>query len=262
MSITFRIFIIVLAFILGIYYCIAEEPAEDKEGFETTVLSTDKNCPNLLIQKDNKIYLSNTNREEVPGVNPIVFDNLEEYVEFTKWQRSQGITCPVLFLQKTHDTQGTITYKARPDILDPQGGLPPKTENTIDPNVNQQNMGRNVFMDLDGVNATPYFKNGGGEVTGENALNTGPQQTKLIDAGRNDLPYNDNSLPSYDQSSFYQGTITPMDDMLKEQRQLDESPSAMDSNWGGKDYTNSLIEEGAYEGRKRKPAGFAPNLEN
>ena len=50
--------------------------------------------------------------------------------------------------------------------------------------------------------------------------------------------------------------------MLKEQRQLDESPSAMDSNWGGKDYTNSLIEEGAYEGRKRKPAGFAPNLEN
>jgi len=65
------------------------------------------------------------------------------------------------------------------------------------------------------------------------------------------MPYNTGSMPSYDPSSFYQGTVTPMDDMLSKQRALPESPSAMDTNWGGKEYTRSLIDEGLYNGRKR-----------
>jgi len=58
-------------------------------------------------------------------VNPIQFDNLEDYVEFLDWQKSQGIRCPVLFLQHTFDAQGNSTYKIRPSVSEPQGGLPP-----------------------------------------------------------------------------------------------------------------------------------------
>lgn len=219
MSSSFRLFVIFVAMLLGMYYCTApiRDPNQDPthiyenmgnngnignignntvEGFQQTSLSTNKNCPNLLVQKDNQILLMNTKREEVPGVNPIVFSSLEEYIEFTKWQRSQNIECPVLFLQKTHDTQGNLTYKARPNITDPQGGLPPTT-------------------DLGGVNSTTYFKNGGGSVTGDVALNTGPQDTLLVDSGRSDLPFNENSMPGFDTSDFYQGKNTPMDNMSK-----------------------------------------------
>ena len=61
---------------------------------------TGPRCPNLLIQKGCKIYLHNTKIAEVPGVNPIEFNNLEEYTQFIDWQRSQGIRCPVLYLQE------------------------------------------------------------------------------------------------------------------------------------------------------------------
>ena len=53
-------------------------------------------CPNVLIKKDSKYILKNNRKADIPGVNPIEFDNLEEYVEFIEWQRSQGIRCPVL----------------------------------------------------------------------------------------------------------------------------------------------------------------------
>jgi hypothetical protein len=82
-------------------------------------------CPNLLIQKNKEIYLYNTKLEEVPGVNPIKFKNLEDYNEFLDWQKSQGIRCPVLYLQKSYNTQGQSVYKIRPSIKEPQGGLEP-----------------------------------------------------------------------------------------------------------------------------------------
>ena len=59
------------------------------EGF--TDQSKPTRCPNLLIQKGAKYYLYNTKLEEVPGVNPIVFDTLDDYTEFLKWQHHVGI---------------------------------------------------------------------------------------------------------------------------------------------------------------------------
>lgn len=90
-----------------------------KEGFSIS------SCPNKLIQRDGKFYLYNSNKAEVPGVNPITFDNLEEYVEFVEWQHSQGIRCPVLFLQNTYNTQGTMSYTVRPSVTNIQAGTPP-----------------------------------------------------------------------------------------------------------------------------------------
>jgi len=104
------------------------------EGFEVnndiTHNSGKMRCPNLLIQKNKEIYLYNTKLSEVPGVNPIKFNNLEEYNEFLDWQKSQGIKCPVLYLQKTYNTQGQSVYKIRPSTKEPQGGLEPYVVST------------------------------------------------------------------------------------------------------------------------------------
>jgi hypothetical protein len=68
-----------------------------------------------------------------------------------------------------------------------------------------------------------------------------------VDATRNDPPYNKNSYPAYDQSSYYIGTTTPLDTMNIKQESAKVSPNAMDANWGGADYTQGLIEKGYYK---------------
>ena len=110
--------IIILAALLGLYYTM----------FHSTVEAFNNNnavyrCPNLLIQKGIHYYLYNSNLAKVPGVNPVKFNSLEDYVEFTDWQRSQGIRCPVLYVQESYDTQGNMVYKARSSIDNLQGGL-------------------------------------------------------------------------------------------------------------------------------------------
>lgn len=245
--------VIAIAVLLGIYYCTVPPQSSTTEGFappaqddgvgmSSTSSSAGPRCPNILVKKDNKITLFNSKLATVPGVNPVTFDSLEDYVEFTNWQRSQGITCPVLFLQNTHDTQGNMVYKAQTDITSPQGGLPPEPTDS----------GNRANDPLTEVNTNPYFTGGGGEVTGTVAMNTGPKHTPLTDAGRDSGVYNKGNIPAYDQSSYYQGTITSQDNMLASQRELPESPSAMDANWGGKEYTNSQIEAGHYLGRTRQ----------
>ena len=106
---------IVAVFLLGLYYY-TNYSTPFIEGFGGS------DCPNLLIQKGKKIYLKNTQKAEVPGVNPIVFKNLEEYVEFLDWQKSQNIKCPVLYLKREYDTQDNEVYRIRPDMVEMYGG--------------------------------------------------------------------------------------------------------------------------------------------
>lgn len=203
-----------IALVSGIYYSSVlffESQKEEMEGF-TTLLNKPR-CPDILIQKDKNFFLYNSNLEKVPGVNPIQFDNLEQYVEFLEWQRSQGILCPVLYLQRTYDTQGNSVYKVRPSVTEPQGGLPPSTATTMDSSKHQN-------------------------------------PTLLIDASRNDAPYNENSMPGFDQTSFYVGATTPLDIMDEHEQGLLYSANAMDPNWGGSKYTQNLIDQGAYKGNE------------
>lgn len=79
-----------------------------REGLESQY-----KCPNILVQKGLQLYLYNSKVAKIPGVNPVKFNNLEEYTEFMEWQRNEGIKCPVLFMQKTLDTQGGESYKTR-----------------------------------------------------------------------------------------------------------------------------------------------------
>ncbi len=188
-------FVGVVIFFICLYYY--TKPYKD--GFSSR-------CPNMLIQKDSKFYLYNSNLAKVPGVNPVEFDNLEDYTEFLEWQKSQGVRCPVLFLQQTYDTQGEAVYKVRPSVSEQQGGLNPS-------------------QSLSGT-------------------------TKLIDASRNDPPYNQGSVAGYDESSFYVGMKTPLDEMNNSKGQVSADP--MNPNWGGPEYTQSLVDAGAYKGNEVK----------
>ena len=161
------LFIITLIFLFLNNYNKNIEPFDNKKPYR---------CPNILIQKGKDIFLYNSNLAKVPGVNPIRFNTLEDYVEFTQWQHSQGIRCPVLFLQHSYDAQGNPVYINRIDPIHPKGGLPPT-------------------MPMD---------------------KTLPEQTLLLDSTRNNPPYNKNQYPGFDPLNQYQGLDTPLDKMATE----------------------------------------------
>jgi hypothetical protein len=210
--------LIIVAFLSGLYFCVKYSSPKSLEGL--TNMSQPR-CPNILVQKGLKYYLHNSKIAKVPGVNPIEFANLEEYVEFLDWQRSQGIRCPVLYLQHTYDAQGDAVYKVRPGVTEMQGGLPP-TSTTA--------------------------KNASNQLPLSSLQN--PNPTLLVDATRDDPPYNTNSVPAYDASSYYVGTTTPLDAMNQSQENLLHSPDPMSDNWGGADYTQKLVDTGYYKGNE------------
>lgn len=215
----------ILVFLIGLYFYARCADPKYAEGY--TNQNAKPRCPNLLIQKDSKFYLYNSKLAQVPGVNPIEFDNLEEYTEFLDWQRSQGIRCPVLYLQSTYDAQGNAVYKVRPSVSEPQFGLPPSA---AAPMGIASQVSPIMESSLGDPNALAY-----------------PNPTLLVDATRNDPPYNKGSYPAYDESSYYIGTTTPLDMMDVSQEQAQVSPNAMDPNWGGAEYTQSLLDKGYYK---------------
>lgn len=174
---------IIMVFLGGLYFYTKYNNPKMLEGL--TTMNGQLRCPNILIQKDAKFYLYNSNNKQVPGVNPIVFNNLEEYVTFIEWQRSVGIRCPVLYVQNSYDAQGNRVYKMRPSVTEPQGGLPPAPPSS-------QRLPNPLYIP---------------------STTDSPQNTLLVDAGRNDPPYNTNSYPAYDQTGYYIGKITPLDTM-------------------------------------------------
>ncbi len=215
----------IIVFMIGIYFYARCSDPKYAEGF--TNQNYQPRCPNLLIQKGSKFYLYNSKLAQVPGVNPIEFDNLEDYTEFLDWQRSQGIRCPVLYLQSSYDAQGNRVYKARPSVSEPQAGLPPSAAAPIGiasqvPPIPESTLG---YPD-----SLAY-----------------PNPTLLVDATRNDPPYNKGSYPAYDQTDYYVGTTTPLDQMDVKQEQATVSANPMDPNWGGSAYTQSLIDKGYYK---------------
>ena len=217
----------IIVFLLGIYFYARSSDPKYFEGLTNNI--TSPRCPNLLIQKRSRFYLYNSKLAQVPGVNPVEFDNLEDYTEFLDWQRSQGIRCPVLYLQNTYDAQGNPVYKVRPSVSQPQGGLPPSIQGNMPSGIGSS-FGDLIAEKADDINvALP------------------PNPTLLVDATRNDPPYNINSYPAFDQTSYYVGTTTPLDEMNVKEENMLYSPNAMDSNWGGSTYTQSLVDSGYYK---------------
>tara|TARA_Y100000022_G_scaffold187274_1_gene184580 strand:+ start:103 stop:654 length:552 start_codon:yes stop_codon:yes gene_type:complete len=172
----------IFIFILGFYIVLTRPSKIFREP-----LTNKKDCPDLLVQIGSKIYLFNSKRAEIPGVNPIEFRNLEEYVEFIEWQKSQDINCPVLFLQKTYDPQGNSMYRIKPSPTDNFGGIPPVLANE--------------------------------------------KISKIIDATRDDPPYNTNSYPGFDPMNQRIGILTELDKIHEKGLQNSNNKNAMDYNW-------------------------------
>jgi|TARA_B110000003_G_C16581348_1_gene508218 hypothetical protein len=190
----------------------------NQEGFKP---SFKRECPNLLIQENNEIFLYNTKKANVPGVNPIKFNNLDEYTEFVDWQRSQKINCPILFLQKNYNAQGNTVYTARSSPENLRGGL------------------SNMYI------RNEKFDNDFEDNEFEDNEFEDKEYSKLLDASRDDPPYNKNSHPAYDQQNQYIGINTPLDKMYNEKGSVSANP--MDTRWGGQKYTQSLIDKGLYQ---------------
>jgi hypothetical protein len=100
---------IAVVFLAGLYTTLHYDSNQFKEGF-----SGKPRCPDILIQDGEGLILKNSKLAEIPGVNPVRFENLEEYVEFVQWQHSQGIRCPVLYYKKVYDAQSHEGYLPLP----------------------------------------------------------------------------------------------------------------------------------------------------
>ena len=223
---TLLTFLCIVVFLIGLFFYARGSDPKYSEGL-TNNTSTGPRCPDLLIQKGSRFYLYNSKLAEVPGVNPIEFDNLEDYTEFLDWQRSQNIRCPVLYLQETYDAQGNKVYKSRPSVSEPQAGLPPS-----------------AAAPTGIASQVPPMMETALEPVGDEAY---PNPTQLVDATRNDPPYNTNSYPAYDETDYYVGTTTPLDQMNIQQEKAKVSPDPMDPNWGGSEYTQELVDQGYYK---------------
>jgi len=222
-------YLFIFVFIIGLLFYVKKNSTQYESLTNNNSSSSSSNssrCPNMLIQKGSQFYLYNSNLAQVSGVNPVEFDNLEDYTEFLSWQRSQNIVCPVLYLQETYDAQGNRVYKSRPSVSEPQGGLPP----SISP--------YNLASPHPLVISTP------------STTTTLPSSSSLSNTS---TPYNtSNSSNPYSISSTSTPTSSSTSTPTSSSTSLETSkstisPNPMDPNWGGSEYTQNLIDKGVYK---------------
>lgn len=187
---------------------------KDKKEDKPPTPTAPKTCPDLLIQKGVRLYLYNTDIPESEGVNPLLFDTLDQYTQYLEKQRKKGIHCPILFLQQETNTQGKDVYRMRASPLDKtQQGIPTYT------NINANEL---------------------------------PKASKdyvhpVIDASRENPPYNNNMYPSFDPYGQDIGKYTKLDFIHESTSLPYKSDNPMDSNWGGTQYTQEMVLSGKYK---------------
>jgi hypothetical protein len=85
----------------------------------------DASCPNLLVKKGNQLLLYNKNAPEQFGVNPKIFNDMDEYIYYVKSERSNtGVDCPILYLQQESNAQGEDVFRIRAGPFDLDSGMP------------------------------------------------------------------------------------------------------------------------------------------
>ncbi|MFN9903821.1 MAG: hypothetical protein ACK55Z_34600, partial [bacterium] len=73
-----KILIFIAIFLAGLYFYTQYSQTDKSYMLEgLTTMNGELRCPNILIQKGAKYYLYNSEITQVPGVNPIMFNNLE-----------------------------------------------------------------------------------------------------------------------------------------------------------------------------------------
>lgn len=223
-KILFHIFL-VFAFLAGIYVCLTNGIINNMTIVEPAIKenldnSKDLNidCPDLLIKRGNKLLLYNTKVLQVDGVNPLPFNSLDEYIKYMDTQKKGGVQCPVLFLQEENDAQGKDVFRMRPSPFYVEGGLPPLPMDIHDNKVIQN----------------------------------------IVDASRENPPYNANNHAGFDPYGQYVGRYTNIDQIhtstIGGDNTISENP--MDPNWGGIQITQDAVKSGKYAENEVRPAMY------
>lgn len=214
-----RLFIGFLIFVLGLYVVSTHTQNNTIEGFSE---NEKYKCPNLLIKKQDLLYLFYKGEPEIPGINPLVFESLNDYVQHMKYQRSQGVRCPVLYLQHTYSTNGTPVYRMYPSPEDIHSGLPLEQSsieverNLIDAGYTKGNMPGYDYSGFDNGVYTPLDKiYHSSEKVSDNPMDTNwggvDHSIKVIKNGK----YKDNTRNIDDTKMYTQSSIIPNNIGLK-----------------------------------------------
>lgn len=215
------LFIIICMFIFGLYYTLVTTEKKKMMMEYFTMRSEFKyldnapinktDCPTLLVKENNRYKLFNTNKKRVPGVNPISFRTLKEYEEYTEWQRKNGIRCPVLFLEKSFDTQGNETYR----------------------------MKNSLNGSLDGVDQYPSVPK----------VSHRPKVSSPMIDPIPEYEYKFEPTPGFDPLGLDIGIPNRIDNKFNQKEMLDKSDNPLDSNFAGPRYAYNKVKSGAYEKR-------------
>ena len=191
--------------VLGLYYYI-----NSYKYYEPLENNTNTQCPNMLIEKDGKYYLLNSNKKIESGVNPITFNNLEDYTKFIEWQNNKNISCPILYLQYSTDAQNNELIQVKSSIFENEGGLPSKIKNFLKQDNSDENQILDATKDNNGV-------------------------------------FNTNMFNGFDSQNQDIGLDTPLDKIFHQPGNKSVNP--MDPHWGGKNYTLDAVNRGDFEER-------------
>ena len=186
--------IIILAiFLIGLYFTATVKHSDLIESFSDE--DPKKGCYDLLVKKDGRFYLYNSKVAYVPGVNPVVFNDLEEYGQYMEWEKKHGMKCPILMVEKTIDTQNESKYNLMPKPLNDPSEI-------------------NMF-------------NGVSVASNSQPLNKTIDNPKI-------QKFND-MINEYLSDSTIDGNTT-----------LNKSANAMDTNWGGTEYSRKMVTNGHF----------------
>lgn len=136
-------------------------------------------CPTTMIKKGGKIMLYNPDMAKIPGVNPLIMDSLKDYKEYLKWQRANGLNCPILHLEKEYDAQGVEKYEVKRSFAG------------HDQDIHVGTMNHNLPV-----------------------IQKEPKLSLLLDAqAQNNIKFNQNMFYSYDPYNQNIGKITKIDEV-------------------------------------------------
>lgn len=218
--------LLIVMFLLGVYHTSTVCPRGQKEYFENGGGGGDSangdsaaaadiaaGCPNMLIRRGASMVLVDTRD---PTSKPVSFGSMNDYMAYLENQQKQSNekNCPVLFLQEESNAQGEQVFRIRPTIDGTLNGLPATT--TYVPGVVLSQLG----------NPSPPSPS--------------PPQASPLPEGEH--------YSAFDPHGQSIGEFTALDAIHIQGEQQYMSPNAMDPNWGGNKYTESLVESGAYAG--------------
>jgi len=236
------------------------------------------NCPNVLVNKGDIIFLYNTTLPENQLVQ--TFRNMDEYQTYVAQQQAAGINCPLLYLRQEVNTQGQEVYRVyteatmgptsgatkrppTPGIPTPEPAPTSSPSSVVDTGAEWRQQGRPPmpppFLESVPVwdlhHQPPLYVEGGLPALPMETRPDGVEEAK--DANKDTDPrFNQTGLHSYDPYGLYVGRFTDVDVLHKKTADTSTglSANAADPNWGGVIYTQQMVRDQQYTGSEVRRA--------